>query len=145
MADTGSLIRIHYHENQLDVLDFLSDEDGKLYFKNAPVYTQVSSDSKNAITKLPDGIFVDGSYFLTETQYNVLTQFSYDNSLLKFGDRVISWEYTLQQIQLTNKEIWDVLNPEYPQDDLVIGYMSTSDDKIFVCSNNVVFLGKDGA
>lgn len=143
MADTGSLIKLHYHQNQTDVLDFLSVVNGNLYFKNAPIYIHVSEDEKNAIVKLPDGIFVDKSYFLTKAQYDVLTQFKFENSLLYFGEHIISWDYTYQQIQLTNKEVWDALNVEYPQDDIVTEYMSTADNKIFMTADHKVFLAKE--
>lgn len=143
MSNPGSLIRLHYHNNQLDVLDFLSDNEGELYYKDSPIYIQVSSAENNAIVKKPDGIFVDNSYFLTKEEYNVLTKFSFDNSLLKFGDHIISWDYTYQQIQLTNSEIWDVLNVEYPQDDVVSKHTSTSDGKIFLTADNEVFLVKE--
>lgn len=145
MADTGSLIKLHYHKNQSEVLDFLSVVDGNLYFKNAPIYIQVSADARNAIVKLPDGIFVDKSYFLTKQQYDVLTKFKFENSLLYFGEHTISWDYTYQQIQLTNKEVWDVLNAEYPQDDVVTEYMGTADGKIFMTADNKIFLAKEVA
>ena len=145
MADTGSLIKLHYHQNQADVLDFLSDVDGKLYYKDAPVYIHVSADERNAIVKLPDGIFVDKSFFLTRQQYEVLTQFKFENSLLYFGDHTISWDYTYQQIQLTNKEVWDALNVEYPQEDVVTEYMTTADGKIFLTADNKIFLAKEVA
>lgn len=144
MSDTGSLIRLHHHENKETVLDFLSDYQGRLYYKNAPVYIQVSADKRNAIIPLTDGIFVDKSYFLTQEQYEVLTQFSFKNSNLYFGNKIISWEYTEAQLKIVNNEIWEILNKEYPQDDVVYSHIRTADDKIFMAADGLVFTGTDG-
>ncbi len=144
MSDTGSLIRLHHHGNKENVLDFLSDFQGRLYYKNAPVYIQVSADKRNAIIPLSDGIFVDKSYFLTQEQYEVLAQFSFKNSNLYFGTKIISWEYTEAQLKIINNEIWETLNKEYPQDDVVYSHIRTADDKIFVAADGLVFTGTDG-
>lgn len=145
MAETGSLIRLHYHANKESVLDFLTDSAGNLYYKGSPIYTQVSTDKRNAIVKLPDGVFVDNTYFLTKEQYELLTKFSFENSLLQFGSHIIAWDYTYQQIQLTNKEVWDILNVEFPQDDVVTKYTKTADNKIMITKDGKVFLAKEVA
>lgn len=102
MAKTGSLIQLHSHTN-LEILEFLSDVDDNLYYKGIPIYTQVSSDKNNAIQKLPDGIFVDNS---------VLSRLSTKDNKIYFDGKLITQEYTENEIQTMITGMWSILEPK---------------------------------
>ncbi len=102
MAKSGSLIQLHSHTN-LEILEFLSDVDDNLYYKGIPIYTQVSSDRNNAIKKLPDGIFVDNS---------ILSRLSAKDDKIYFDNKLITQEYTENEIQNMITGMWNILEPK---------------------------------
>lgn len=139
MAGTGSLIEIHVHEN-FDVLELLSDVNGNLYYKNLPIFIQISDDEKNAITQTDKGIFVDSSYFLNKQQYQLLSKFSFVNGTLMYNNRIIAWEYTQEQLDTLNGQIWNSIDKEYevPYSDIFTDSVKTSDNKVLITSNGKV-------
>lgn len=142
MAGTGSLIQIHYHAN-FDVLEELSEVNGNLYYKNLPIFVQVSEEKNNAITKKKDGIHVDSSFFLNETQYQVLSKFEFYNGNLVYDGRIVSWEYTEDQLYVLHKQIWNELNEEYTNTNAALpdNAFVTSDKNVFLTQDNNVFIG----
>ena len=120
MADTGSLIQLHKHNN-FEVLEYLEDSDGKLYYKDVPIYTAVSESPNNAITTLTDGIFVDNTYFLSKEQYELLSKFSFKDNELYYDGIIVSREYQNNQIDNMISSLWNKLDTE----DAVTGGDST--------------------
>ena len=108
---TGSLIQLHKHDN-FDVLEELEDSGGKLYYKGVPIYTAVSSKANNAIVTVSDGIYVDGSCFLSGNQYDLLTKFSYKNGELLYDNVIVSREYQDNAIYDTVTAVWAKLDAE---------------------------------
>ena len=108
---TGSLIQLHNHDNY-DVLEKLEDSGGKLYYKGVPIYTAVSSKANNAIVTVSDGIYVDGSCFLSRDQYDLLTKFSYKNGELLYDNVIVSREYQDNAIYDTITAVWAKLDAE---------------------------------
>lgn len=111
MSSAGSLIQLHHHSN-IDVLDDISDSDGKLYYKGTPIYTQVSKTDGNAIQTLSDGIYVDSTYFLTEDQYNLLTKFSFVNNELLYDGEIVSREYKNSAVVNCVNAVWEAIEQE---------------------------------
>lgn len=111
MADTGSLIQLHKHNN-FEVLEYLEDSDGKLYYKGVPIYTAVSENPNNAITTLADGIFVDNTYFLSKDQYELLSKFSFKDNELYYDGIIVSREYQNNQIDNMISSLWNKLDAE---------------------------------
>ena len=138
----GSLIHIHYHDN-FNVLEEISDVNGNLYYKNVPIFIQVSKEAKNAIIKKSDAIFVDSSYFLTETQYRMLTKFDFYNGNLMYDGRIVVREYTEDQLYVLHNQIWNELNQEYTLSNLPDNTFATVDKQVFVTKDNQVFTGGD--
>ena len=101
MSDTGSLIQLHSHTN-LELLEFLSDDNGNLYYKGVPIYIQVSKDKNNAIQKLPDGIFVDNS---------IISRLSTKDDRLYFDNVLVTQEYTERDIEIMIIGLWSMLEP----------------------------------
>lgn len=88
-GETGGLIFIHYHNNK-ELLDLLSQIDGILYYDGKPVMIPVKNDQNNALIVTPDRqLFVDGQYFLTKEQYDVLKRFDYQALLLTFDGKEV--------------------------------------------------------
>lgn len=110
-SGTGSLIQLHKHNN-FDVLEELEDSSGKLYYKGVPIYTAVSSKANNAIVTVSDGIYVDGSCFLSGDQYDLLTKFSYKNGELLYDNVIVSREYQDNAIYDTVTAVWAKLDAE---------------------------------
>lgn len=110
-SGTGSLIQLHKHNN-FDVLEELEDSGGKLYYKGVPIYTAVSSKANNAIVTVSDGIYVDGSCFLSGDQYDLLTKFSYKNGELLYDNVIVSREYQDNAIYDTVTAVWAKLDAE---------------------------------
>lgn len=110
-SGTGSLIQLHKHDN-FDVLEELEDSGGKLYYKGVPIYTAVSSKANNAIVTVSDGIYVDGSCFLSGDQYDLLTKFSYKNGELLYDNVIVSREYQDNAIYDTVTAVWAKLDAE---------------------------------
>lgn len=110
-SGTGSLIQLHKHDN-FDVLEELEDSGGKLYYKGVPIYTAVSSKANNAIVTVSDGIYVDGSCFLSGDQYDLLTKFSYKNGELLYDNVIVSREYQDNAIYDTITAVWAKLDAE---------------------------------
>lgn len=108
---TGSLIQLHNHDNY-DVLEELEDSGGKLYYKGVPIYTAVSSNPNNAIVTISDGIYVDGSCFLSGDQYDLLTKFSYKNGELLYDNIIVSREYQDNAVYDTVTAVWAKLDAE---------------------------------
>lgn len=110
-SGTGSLIQLHKHDN-FDVLEELEDSGGKLYYKSVPIYTAVSSKPNNAIVTISDGIYVDGSCFLSGDQYDLLTKFSYKNGELLYDNVIVSREYQDNAVYDTVTAVWAKLDAE---------------------------------
>ena len=108
---TGSLIQLHNHDNY-DVLEELEDSSGKLYYKGVPIYTAVSNKANNAIVTISDGIYVDGSCFLSGDQYDLLTKFSYKNGELLYDNVIVSREYQDNAVYDTVTAVWAKLDAE---------------------------------
>ena len=111
MANAGSLIQLHNHNNY-NVLEELEDSDGKLYYKGVPIYTAISKQTNNAIVELADGIYVDNSCFLSGDQYDLLTKFSYKNGELLYDNVIVSREYQDNAIYDTITAVWAKLDAE---------------------------------
>lgn len=110
-SGTGSLIQLHNHDNY-NVLEELEDSGGKLYYKGVPIYTAVSSKPNNAIVTISDGIYVDGSCFLSRDQYDLLTKFSYKNGELLYDNVIVSREYQDNAIYDAVTAVWAKLDAE---------------------------------
>ena len=142
MAGAGSLIQIHYHAN-FEVLEGLSDVGGSLYYKNLPIFVQISKEKNNAIVEKKDGIHVDNSYFLDEAQYRILTKFNFYNGTLTYDGRIISWDYTEDQLFVVNEQVWEELSAEYPKEDITEGCFITSNNNVILTSDGKLFKGGD--
>lgn len=114
MSEIGSIIKLHQHNN-FPVLEKITDNEGKLFYNNNPIYISISKEEHNAIVKKDDGIFVDNKNYLNDEQFQTLTKITFVNGDLKFDNKVISWDYTKDQITRTNLNIWDVLKKEFPE------------------------------
>ena len=110
-SGTGSLIQLHNHNNY-NVLEELEDSGGKLYYKGVPIYTAVSNKPNNAIVTISDGIYVDGSCFLSGDQYDLLTKFSYKNGELLYDNVIVSREYQDNAVYDTVTAVWAKLDAE---------------------------------
>lgn len=128
MADTGSIIQLHNHENKglIDtitdenqihihenktVIDLLTDSDGNLYYNDAPIYTQISSVEDNLIYKQSDGgLYVSGLTMPTDNQYNILSRFAYYNDALYFDAIKVSQEYETTDIDTMISDLWNTIN-----------------------------------
>jgi hypothetical protein len=102
MLNAGGLIKLHYHTN-LDVLDFFSDSSGVLYYRGSPLFSnvQISEEEHNYLEKKEDGLFVDGTF---------IDRFSYLDNELYFDNKIVSREYTDQEITDMVNSLW-VVNP----------------------------------
>lgn len=107
--ETGGMILIHFHDNKA-VLDALQESLGQLYYNGKPVMTPLSKQNNNAIKALADGLYVDGTYFLTDKQYDVLRRFTYTNGVLYHENKIVSQEYTDLQMQLAVAEVWSLID-----------------------------------
>lgn len=139
-SGTGSLIEIHSHENY-SLLEALSFKDGKLYYENLPISAQLSKSEKNAIVQNEDGLFVDSSYFLSQEQYQILSKFSFSMGCLMYNGKIIAWEYTEQQLNTLNTQVWNTLDEDYPFEDTVDGTIMTADNSILLTKYNKIFTG----
>lgn len=137
--EAGSLIQLHKHKN-FEVLELLEDSDGKLYYKGIPIYTAVSTKSNNAIITLADGIYVDGSCFLSGDQYDLLTGFSYKNGELYYNDVIVSREYQDNAIYDMITAVWAKLNAEYPENPVETQGILTADSMEFITKDNKIFV-----
>lgn len=109
MANTGSLIQLHHHK-YFDVLESLTDVDGNLYYKDAPIFTPISERNGNALSEVSDGLYVNGLTTLSSSQYNLLCKFSYLNGALFFDGVKVSQEYKENQIQVMITDLWTELD-----------------------------------
>lgn len=104
MLNAGGLIKLHYHWNY-DVLELFSEENEILYYRDESLFKnlEISQEEHNHLTKNEDGLFVDGTF---------VDRFSYDeeHDELYFDERIISREYTNQQITDMVNSLW-VNNP----------------------------------
>ena len=98
MLEAGGLIKLHYHQH-LELLEAFTDVDNILYYKNEPLFKniQISSQSHNYLSKKSDGLFVDGTF---------LDRFSYHDNELYFDNKIVSREYTDQQITNMVNGLW---------------------------------------
>ena len=135
----GSLIQLHYHDN-LAILEKLSEVNGNLYYKNMPIFTEVSQEETNAITKKSDGIYVDNRYFLNEKQHQILTKFGYYNGTLVYDGRIISWDYTEDQLNVLHRQVWTDLEKDFPKKDSIENCFMTSDNKVIITANKNLFV-----
>ena len=109
MPSTGSIIQLHHHNN-FELLEFLTEDNGNLYYKSKPVYTPISLSEHNAIQTKDDGFYVDGKNFIDDTEHDILSRFSFKNANLYFDNIVVSREYQRPAIQLMIVELWEVIN-----------------------------------
>lgn len=135
----GSLIQLHYHDN-LAILEKLSEVSGNLYYKNMPIFTEVSKETTNAIIKKVDGIYVDNTYFLSEKQYRILTKFDYYNGSLVYDNRIVSWDYTEDQLNVLHRQVWSDLEKDYPKESVIDGCFVTSDNKVIITQDKNLFM-----
>lgn len=148
MAKTGSLIQLHNHDN-FEVLEELEDSDGKLYYKGVPIYTPVSKQLYNALTTLLDGLYVDGSCFLSRNQYDMLTKFNYENGELYYDGLIVSREYQDNAIYDMITALWDKINSEMPEDSETPSEpkqqynFATYDNLYILTSDNQIFYVKE--
>lgn len=91
MLKAGGLIKMHYHDHY-EVLESFYDVDGVLYYREKPLFLNItiSPNEHNYLTKLENGLFVDGTF---------LDRFSYENDELLFDNIIVSREYEDQKIQ----------------------------------------------
>ena len=130
MIQAGGLIRLHYHDN-LDILNLFSEVDNVLYYRNNSLFQniQISEAEHNHLTKQQDGLFVDGTF---------LDRFSYYDNELYFDDKIVSREYTDQQITDMVNTLWQI-NPylEIGKIDLTYWFENEiSEDKTQKYKNN---------
>lgn len=109
MPSTGSIIQLHHHNN-FELLEFLTEDNGNLYYKSKPVYTPISLAEHNVVQAKEDGLFVDGTNLPDAVQYNLLTRFSYINGNLCFDSVIVSREYQRASIQLMITQLWEAIN-----------------------------------
>jgi len=109
MSSTGSIIQLHQHIN-FPLLEFLTEDNNNLYYKDKPIYTPISKLANNLIEEKEDGFFVNGATLPDEIQHNILTRFSTLNGVLYFDGIVVSREYERQSIQLMVQQLWTVIN-----------------------------------
>ena len=109
MPNPGSIIQLHHHNN-FELLEFFTETNNNLYYKNKPVYTPISLSEHNAIQTKDDGFFVDGKNFIDDTEHDILSRFSFKNANLYFDNIVVSREYQRPAIQLMIVELWEVIN-----------------------------------
>ena len=107
--ETGGMILIHFHDNK-EVLDALAEQFGQLYYNGKPVMTPISKQANNAMQEASDGLFVDGSYFLDKTHFDIVSDFKYENGVLYHKKKVVSQEYTELQMQLAVAEVWSLID-----------------------------------
>lgn len=100
---TGGLIFIHYHDNK-ELLDLLSSVKGVLYYDGKPVMLPLKNSEDNALVVTSDReLFVDGRYFLTKEQYDILTKFDYQALLLTFNGKEVG-------LAASNTAVSDMVN-----------------------------------
>ena len=66
----------------------------------------------NAFVTISDGIYVDGSCFLSGDQYDLLTKFSYKNGELLYDNVIVSREYQDNAVYDTVTAVWAKLDAE---------------------------------
>ena len=100
MLEAGGLIKLHYHWNY-DILQLFSEENGILYYRSESLFKnlEISQAEHNHLSKNNDGLFVDGTFE---------DRFSYDSEHdeLYFDTRIVSREYTNQQITDMVNSLW---------------------------------------
>jgi hypothetical protein len=98
MLEAGGLIKLHYHKH-FELLEAFIDVNDILYYKDEPLFKniQISSQSHNYLSKKSDGLFVNGTF---------LDRFSYHDDELYFDDKIVSREYTNQQITNMVNSLW---------------------------------------
>ncbi len=73
MPNTGSIIQLHHHNN-FELLEFLTEDNGNLYYKSKPVYTPISLTEHNVVQAKTDGIFVpDKTQAITDISSGLTT------------------------------------------------------------------------
>lgn len=107
----GGLIKLHSHDNK-EILDKLTIVDGNLLYNNKPIYIQVSTKNKNLLIQESDGLYVDGSYMLTKEQYDILTQFNFENNTLSYAGKEVPRKYSDAVVEYMIDEIWQQIESE---------------------------------
>ncbi len=103
---TGSLIPFHQHNN-LDLLQLLTDTNGLLYYNGKPVTPPVKNDKNNALQVTSNNeLFVDGTYFLSKEQYEVLSKFDYAAYLLTFNGREVALKADDSSVKSVINQVW---------------------------------------
>lgn len=104
MAETGSLIQIHYHDNK-EILDLFSENsDHQLLYRGKLLDAAISSAEENFLTRKTDGLYVDGS---------IISYFSYVNGVLKFKGTTVSQEYDERSVKAMIYELWKEYDEEH--------------------------------
>ena len=113
MLQAGGLIKLHYHSHY-DVIEALTDVSGILYYRDDPLFAniQISAESHNHLTRKTDGLFVDGTF---------LDRFSYHDNELYFDTKIVSREYTDQEITDMVNALWTI-DPYLPIGKLDMSY-----------------------
>lgn len=139
--ETGGLILIHYHDNKdvidlftalngklcwdgkvvfpiddPDLLNKLKDLDGVLQYDDKPVMIPVKQTSENALKVTPEReLFVDGSYFLNQEEYNVLTKFQYGAYILTWNGQEVGLRASEESVKNTINYVWQNIDndPNY--------------------------------
>ena len=103
MAQVGSLIPVHSHDNK-SVLDCLSENDKKQLLYNGKIIdAALSEKDNNLIERLEDGLYIDGS---------VLSKFTYVDGVLKFRGIVVSQEYDERSVKAMIYDLWKEYDEE---------------------------------
>lgn len=131
--ETGGLILIHYHDNK-EVLDLLSALNGKLYYDGKvvfpiddpdllnkladkqgvlqydgkPIMIPLKNDKDNAL-QVTDAreLFVDGKYFLTQKQYDLLTRFDFSAYLLTFDGQEVGLRASDARVENVIRQVFE--------------------------------------
>ena len=118
MSNPGSLIQLHHHEN-FDLLNSLSDVNGMLYYKDSPVFPSVSAKENNGIRLEADGLYMSNLTMLNNTQYNIVSRFTYMNETLFFDGIAVSQEYNDLQIRVMLDTMWKEIEPGFDIRDII--------------------------
>jgi len=93
--------------NDPDLLNLLTDKNGVLQYNKKPIMAPLKNSPVNALNLTSDGeLFVDGTYFLTQTQYNVLSKFNYTSPKLTFNGKEIQLELNNADIEIMIDGVW---------------------------------------
>lgn len=130
--ETGGLVLIHFHNNKElldllsavngklyydgkpvfpindpDLLNLLTDTNDELYYNGKPVMLPIKVDDNNALVVTPNReLFVNGKYFLSQKQYDVLSKFDYAAYLLTFDGKEVGVKVSDTSVEIAVKEAW---------------------------------------